>query len=128
MFYSKTTGGFYDPEIHGANIPADAVEITCEQHCALLEGQAKGQVIVCNESGHPCLEDHPAPSAEVLLDACKAEAKKRLEDTDFSQLPDVVDAISNKAAFDAYRAALRVIYFNPVTAPEWPERPVAVWI
>ena len=27
MFYSKSTGGFYDTAIHGDNIPADAVEI-----------------------------------------------------------------------------------------------------
>lgn len=128
LFYSQSTGGFYDTAIHGDNIPADAVEITCEQHCALMEGQAQGKVITCNEQGHPCLCDPEPPSEDALKEACKAEAKKRLEDTDFSQLPDVVDAIGNKAAFDAYRAALRAIYFDPVTAPLWPERPVAVWL
>ena len=128
MFYSKSTNGFYDAAIHGNNIPSDAVEITCEQHCALMEGQAQGKVITCNEQGHPCLSDPPPPTPESLLDACKAEAKKRLEDTDFSQLPDVVSVISNKDAFDAYRATVRSIYLSPITAPEWPERPSAVWI
>lgn len=128
MFYSAQTNGFYDPAVHGDNIPADAVEITCEQHAALLEGQSQGKVITCDGSGHPCLTDPPPPSTESLLDACKAEAKKLLEETDWSQLPDVVASISNKAAFDAYRTALRAIYFNPVAAPAWPERPVAVWI
>ena len=32
MFYSKSTGGFYDAEIHGNNIPSDAVEITKEKY------------------------------------------------------------------------------------------------
>lgn len=60
-------------------------------------------------------------------DCCKEKAKQLLEETDWSQLPDVADAIYNKAEFDAYRAALRAIYFNPVCEPVWPERPVAVW-
>lgn len=128
MLYSKSTGGFYDQAIHGDNIPADAVEITCEQHCALLEGQSQGKVIVCNEQGHPCLADPEPPSAESLLEACKAEAKKLLQETDWSQLPDVVLMISNKADFDTYRAAVRAIYFAPVEVPAFPERPEAVWL
>ena len=42
MFYSKSTGGFYSRAIHGDNIPADAVEITDEEHRELLEGQSRG--------------------------------------------------------------------------------------
>lgn len=34
MFYAKSTGGFYVRGIHGNNIPADAVEITNEEHAA----------------------------------------------------------------------------------------------
>ena len=60
-------------------------------------------------------------------DACAAEAKKRLEDTDWSQVADVAAALENKEAFDTYRAAVRAIYFNPVVEPVWPERPEAVW-
>lgn len=128
MFYSKSTGGFYDTAIHGDNIPADAVEITCEQHCALLQGQADGKVIVCNEQGHPCLADPTPPSTEELHEACKAKAKRLLQETDWSQLPDVVLMIGNKADFDAYRAAVRAIYLNPVESPVFPERPTAVWL
>jgi hypothetical protein len=60
-------------------------------------------------------------------DAVKIEAKKRLEDTDWSQVADVAEALANKAAFDAYRAAVRALYFNPVAEPVWPERPEADW-
>ncbi|RRW28845.1 hypothetical protein [Ectopseudomonas oleovorans] len=59
MFYAKSTGGFYDPEIHGNNMPADVVEITVEQHAALLEGQSHGMRITCGEDGYPLLAELP---------------------------------------------------------------------
>lgn len=67
MFYSAQTAGFYDPAIHGANIPTDAVEITREQHAALIAGQSAGQIIASDADGRPALQDPPAPTAEHLL-------------------------------------------------------------
>ena len=55
MYYSKTTAGFYDPAIHGNNIPADAVEISAERHAEVLAGQSKGQQITADEYGYPML-------------------------------------------------------------------------
>lgn len=55
MFYSKSTGGFYDLAIHGENIPTDAVEITNEEHAALMQGQSNGLAIGADENGHPVL-------------------------------------------------------------------------
>lgn len=55
MFYSKTTSGFYSQAIHGDNIPGDAVEITAEQHAALLQGQSDGKQIVPDANGFPVL-------------------------------------------------------------------------
>jgi len=59
MFYSKYTGGFYSREIHGDNIPADAVEITKAEHTALLAGQAEGKRIVPDADGVPVLQEPP---------------------------------------------------------------------
>lgn len=62
MFYSATTKGFYDVNIHGDNIPDGAVEITEERHAELLDGQSNGQQIVPDENGYPILitpEDVP---------------------------------------------------------------------
>ena len=67
MFYSKSTGGFYAREIHGDNIPADAVEITDAEHAALIEGQSQGKVIVADESGRPVLKDPPPPTHEQII-------------------------------------------------------------
>ena len=55
----------------------------------------------------------------------EAQAKRLLEETDWSQLDDVV--LSNQAAFRAYRAELRAIVLNPPVNVTWPARPVAVW-
>ena len=53
MFYSKSTGGFYASEIHGDAIPADAVEITADEHAALLAGQSQGKLIQADAKGKP---------------------------------------------------------------------------
>ena len=67
MFYAKSTGGFYSREIHGDNIPADAVEITAEEHAALLAGQGQGKRITADADGRPRLQDPPPPTTEQLV-------------------------------------------------------------
>lgn len=59
MLYAPSTGGFYSREIHGENIPVDAVEIKPEHHAALIEGQAAGKQIAADETGYPILIDPP---------------------------------------------------------------------
>ncbi|MCG9079487.1 DUF4376 domain-containing protein [Laribacter hongkongensis] len=68
MFYSRFTGGFYTREIHGDGVPDDAVEITAEQHAALLAGQSAGQLIAADENGYPVLTDPPPISLDILRD------------------------------------------------------------
>ena len=63
MFYAKSTNGFYNREIHGGAIPADAVEITHDEWTALLDGQSKGKVISADASGLPVLTDPPPAPA-----------------------------------------------------------------
>ena len=66
MYYSKSTGGFYDPEINTL-IPDDAVEISHATHAALLAGQAEGKVIASDSEGFPILQSQP-PYAELDVD------------------------------------------------------------
>jgi hypothetical protein len=66
MFYSESTGGFYDPVIHGDNIPADAVEITSEEHATLLSAQSAGKIIQADSNGTPIAVDPPTPSLTKL--------------------------------------------------------------
>lgn len=67
MFYSKFTGGFYDTAIHGNDIPADAVEITKEEHAALLAGQSEGKIIAADSSGRPVLQGPPPPTMPEIV-------------------------------------------------------------
>ena len=63
LYYSQSTGGFYDDQIH-SRLPEDAVAISPEQHAALLSGQSNGQVIMPNKAGQPVLaEQPPCPSS-----------------------------------------------------------------
>ena len=66
LYYSAQTGGFYDDEIH-RSIPADAVNITQDQHTALLTGEAAGQIIFAGEKGFPVLVDPEPLSDEALI-------------------------------------------------------------
>lgn len=89
--YSATTGGFYDTAIHGNNIPADAVEITDEQHAALLEGQSSGKIISADASGAPVLTDPAKATAAEMWTAIKAERDRRKENGGYKVAVDGVD-------------------------------------
>lgn len=80
MFYSKSTSGFYIAEIHGDGIPADAVEITPEEHAELLAGQSGGKRIVANADGQPLLQDPPPPTPEQIIAGFTAAVQQRLDD------------------------------------------------
>jgi hypothetical protein len=126
--YSKSTGGFYDPDIHGApkltivdpswqhpmvkvpdptwtppaddpgataplidvpdpavtaptitipnpacQIPSDAVEITADEHAALLAAQASGKEIKGDKDGKPVAVDPPPPTPSQMNAAIKAQ-------------------------------------------------------
>lgn len=79
MFYAKSTNGFYDEAIHGDNIPADAVEITAEEHAALLEGQVQGKLIQTDTNGRPVLVDPPPPTPEQIIARYTDGVQKHLD-------------------------------------------------
>ena len=83
MYYSESTGGFYSREIHGDNMPADVVEITTEEHAALLAGQSSGKRIVADPSGRPFLQDPPPMTEEQMREAEIAQDKAYLASTDY---------------------------------------------
>jgi len=76
-------------------------------------------------SGNEVAYDLSAVTTQAQKDACKAQAKALLAASDWSVLPDV--QITNKAAFDNYRAILRGYVISPVTDPTWPTEPQPVW-
>lgn len=68
IFYSKSSGGFYSTTVHNS-IPVDAVEITEEQHAALLSDQASGKIITVDNNGNPIAV---LPESLLTLDQIKA--------------------------------------------------------
>ncbi|MFC4256687.1 hypothetical protein GRI97_15815 [Altererythrobacter xixiisoli] len=115
IFYSASTGGFYDETIGytpGA-IPADAVEITPARHAELLAAQKAGRKIMTNDSGRPVLARGPSAEQQraALVNAIKAEARRRIEAVSppWRQLNDSREpspaGAARFAAIDALRAA-----------------------
>ena len=105
IFYSKSNQAFYDNTIH-TTLPEDALEISPEQHTALLAGQSNGQVIMPGKDGKPMLAE-PAPShlhrwngKEWVLD--KAAASQLLAEA----IDKGTDAINNLVD-EAYRHVTR---------------------
>jgi len=76
-YYSKTTGGFYDPAINGDNIPGDAVEVSREEYLALMAAQNSGKVICGDESGYPAAADPSYTVEEVRARKLSALAAYR---------------------------------------------------
>lgn len=66
IYFSKQTNGFYDSEFHGNNIPNDCVEITPQEHRALLEAQTNGKKITGGRDGFPILVDQPVATYDIL--------------------------------------------------------------
>ena len=101
MYYSKSTGGFYITEIHGDNIPADAVEITSKQHEALIAGEASGKRIAADHDGVPVLQDPPQPAhaelIEIILKQARAERAPILSVLDGLQVSALVGGDAVKA-------------------------------
>lgn len=113
MFYSKSTGGFYSTEIHGSNIPEDAVEITIEQHVALLEAQTSGKVIAADNKGNPIALDPPPLSPEQLFILAAAGVRVALQSE--------IDAKAKVLGFSGGNALMLYASFtNPFKATALP--------
>ena len=81
--------------------------------------------IAYDANGNEVAYDLSAVTTQAQKDACKAQAKALLAASDWSVLLDV--QITNKSAFDNYRAILRGYVISPVTDPTWPTEPQPVW-
>lgn len=122
MFYSKSTGGFYTTDIHGNNIPVDAVEITSEQYSALLQAQSNGASIQADADGYPVA----ALSVETI-DNSANEARQALEESNTTILRCVENGITVPVSWRDYRKALREIITDGTgTLPIRPEYPIGI--
>ena len=105
--YSRDTGGFYLRGLH-PQIPSDAIEISAEEHAALMDAQAGGQQIVPGDNGRPALARR-APDAG----AQRGRRDALLAASDWTQLADAPLSPEQRAAWAGYRAALRDLPDDP---------------
>ncbi|QTI81500.1 phage tail assembly chaperone (plasmid) [Roseomonas marmotae] len=126
MKYAASTGGFYDPAIH-KKIPAGAVEITDKKYRELLAGQSAGKLIQSDAQGRPVLVDppDPAPTPEQLAELVRTKRNALLTACDWTSLPDAPLTEEQRAAWRAYRQALRDVTDQPGFPADvvWPTPP-----
>ena len=64
------------PNLQAQSWPGFYVRIADDDYLALMEGQAKGKMIVPDKRCYPVLQDRPAPSFEELI--AQAEEKRNM--------------------------------------------------
>lgn len=74
----------------------------------------------------------PPPTDAELIQACQIQAEQYLQQTDWSEIPSVVDTTSptylvNSQEFVQYRIQVRALRLNPVTNPVFPTMPSPQW-
>lgn len=58
-FYSPTTGGFYESQLHAGDMPADVCEVSAEEYTRLMDAPSEGRVIVPGDDGRPMIVERP---------------------------------------------------------------------
>ena len=108
-YYSFSTKGYYTPEIHGDNIPADAIEISDETYKEVFAAQCAGYILeLCEVNGVKAVPP-PPPTAKELAENIRNVRAGLLIDLDaLVNNPLRWSAYSEeyKTALSAYRQAL----------------------
>lgn len=126
MLYSKQTGGFYHEAIHGAAIPADAVEIDDDAYRDLMRAQSGGKQIRAGQDGRPVAEV-AAPSNAETAAAVRGRRNSLLAESDWVVLRSLEQGVPVPPEWRAYRQKLRDMTdakkFPKVAEKDWPAAP-----
>lgn len=119
-YFSPGRNGFFSDLIHGDAVPSDAVEITAEQHQALLDGQAAGQRIVPGEGGLPQLQS----PADAPLDELRARKVTEIERARDAAIAGGFDFAGTRYDSDAksiqrINGAITLSLLNPAFETDW---------
>ncbi len=104
LFYSATTNGFYDNQIH-QTMPDDVIAISTETHRELLSAQAQGARIEADKAGLP---QATFPSANESFTLAKQAAHGRLTEITHAQRQKFIgtgDALEVTSRLNKYRLA-----------------------
>lgn len=107
MMFSAIEGGFFLPD--SPNLPDDCVEISDDDHAAMLDGLDEGKLLQSDNAGRPVLADRDPPTLDELaasaLTRINAGYTKSLADI-LSQYPsdEVLSFDKQEAQADAWWA------------------------
>lgn len=120
FFYSATTGGFHLADADPESIPADAVEVSEEEHAELFRKQSLGHEIVAVEGRPVARIPMPQP---VTPEQARAERQRLLNASDWTQVADAPEGVAEK--WRGYRQALRDVPSQKgfPDAVKWPKEP-----
>lgn len=84
-----------------------------------------------DESPKPTKEELNLQWEEVLSirkkQNCKSQAKQLLLESDWSELPSVIEGLENHNEWKSYRIEIRKFIINPIENPIFPNKPETVW-
>lgn len=124
LFFSASTNGFYSDDLNTV-IPADAKEITAEQHTALLAAQSQGHVITADANGDPIsvVPAHvPMPNLAGFISDIKVVLGGPLPLNDLvQQYPIFYDALKMGEWDDAAVLAANALSKGFITAAQYAE-------
>lgn len=78
IFFSPTTGAFYESSFWDAPLPDDIAVVSAEDHAALLDAASTGKVIQAGPDGAPIAVDPPTPSAETLAERARRRRDREI--------------------------------------------------
>lgn len=70
MLYSPSSGGFYRKDVHGVNIPGDAVPMSLERYLSTIASPPPGKVLSHDSNGIPIRTD-PPPYVPTVAELCQ---------------------------------------------------------
>lgn len=127
FFYSAETNAFFHDAIHDeAARPGDALLISDAVHDAIMQAQADGLCIRPGRDGLPVASEHPPLTEDQALAALRRQRDRLLRECDRTQIPDYPISDEARAAWAAYRRALRDLpeTITDPAAVAWPSPPV----
>lgn len=126
MKFSPSTGNFYPDDIEYPSLPGDLVEVSDEGYAKAMS-RANDESFSVDTDGAVVIAKDPGPSDLQIKAAVKAQARRLLAQTDYTQAADVAADLQNVGDFTTYRAAVRAIFRDPPLSPDWPPAPDPVW-
>ena len=96
-----------------------------------LDGESYEGLNWLDKSPKPTKEELDSQWEQVLSiikkDNCKSQAKQLLSDSDWSEIPSVIEQLENPNEWKQYRINIRKFMINPIENPVFPDKPETIW-